>query len=176
MGLLVKPQNGVIINFIFGEYFMSEESNIVTLKVRVTPEFRERIVETAKTNNRSMNQEIVARLEESFDNKDIGQEFFQKNLHLFLSAYCAGLESNYDEAISQIEESLSQTKNPEMIQFLEHRLQVNKILKKEMNRLMKNNSEKFKAELSKEVSQEQPTHAHLTNDKPLTPIKDEDIG
>ncbi|MFB6330608.1 Arc family DNA-binding protein [Acinetobacter variabilis] len=154
---------------------MSEESNIVTLKVRVTPEFRERIVETAKTNNRSMNQEIVARLEESFDNKDIGQEFFQKNLHLFLSAYCAGLESNYDEAISQIEESLSQTKNPEMIQFLEHRLQINKILKKEMNRLMKNNSEKFKAELSKEVSQEQLAHTHLAKDKPLTPTQDEDL-
>lgn len=153
---------------------MSEESNIVTLKVRVTPEFRERIVETAKTNNRSMNQEIVARLEESFDNKDIGQEFFQKNLHLFLSAYCAGLESNYDEAISQIEESLSQTKNPEMVQFLEHRLQVNKILKTEMHRLMKNNSEKFNTELSKDISQKKLNTPHPPKDKPHPPVKDED--
>lgn len=46
---------------------MSEDNNtVVTLKVRVTPEFREKIVETAKRNNRSMNQEIVSRLEESF--------------------------------------------------------------------------------------------------------------
>lgn len=46
---------------------MSEEDNkVVTLKVRVTPEFREKIVNTAKENNRSMNAEIVARLEESF--------------------------------------------------------------------------------------------------------------
>ncbi len=46
---------------------------------------------------------------------------------------------------------------------------------KSFNESMYNGSEKFKAELSKEVSQEQPTHTHLTNDKPLTPIKDEDI-
>lgn len=152
-----------------------DQSGVVTLKVRVTPEFREKIVETAKVNNRSMNQEIVARLEESFNKKDMGREFFQKNLHLFLSAYCAGLESNYDDSISQLEESLSQTKNPEMIQFLEHRLQVNKILKAEMHRLMKNNSEKFNTELSKEVSQEQLTHPHQPKDKPLTPIKDKDL-
>lgn len=44
-----------------------EQSSVVTLKVRVSPEFREKIVNTAKQNNRSMNQEIVARLEESFE-------------------------------------------------------------------------------------------------------------
>lgn len=46
---------------------MSEDqSGVVTLKVRVTPEFREKIIETAKANNRSMNAEIVHRLEQSF--------------------------------------------------------------------------------------------------------------
>ena len=46
---------------------MSEDqSGVVTLKVRVTPEFRQKIVETAKANNRSMNQEIVSRLEHTF--------------------------------------------------------------------------------------------------------------
>lgn len=50
-----------------------DQSSVVTLKVRVTPEFREKIVNTAKENNRSMNQEIVARLERSFlsDSEDI---------------------------------------------------------------------------------------------------------
>ncbi len=43
-----------------------DQSGVVTLKVRVTPEFREKIVVTAKENNRSMNQEIVSRLEGSF--------------------------------------------------------------------------------------------------------------
>lgn len=47
---------------------MSEDqNNIVTLKVRVTAEFREKIATTAKENNRSMNAEIVARLERSFE-------------------------------------------------------------------------------------------------------------
>ncbi|MDC5023925.1 Arc family DNA-binding protein [Acinetobacter baumannii] len=46
---------------------MSEDDNkIVTMKVRVTPEFREKIIASAKENNRSMNAEIVHRLEESF--------------------------------------------------------------------------------------------------------------
>lgn len=56
---------------------MSEDqNNIVTLKVRVTAEFREKIATTAKENNRSMNAEIVARLEQSFEhqeNSDIAQ-------------------------------------------------------------------------------------------------------
>lgn len=46
---------------------MSEDQNsVVTLKVRVTPEFREKIVNAAKENSRSMNAEIVYRLEQSF--------------------------------------------------------------------------------------------------------------
>jgi uncharacterized protein with gpF-like domain len=48
-----------------------EQSGVVTLKVRVSPEFREKIVNTAKQNNRSMNQEIVARLEKSFEDSYI---------------------------------------------------------------------------------------------------------
>lgn len=47
-----------------------DQNSVVTLKVRVTPEFREKIVETAKENNRSMNAEIVHRLEESFEQKN----------------------------------------------------------------------------------------------------------
>ncbi|MEJ5137717.1 MULTISPECIES: Arc family DNA-binding protein [Acinetobacter] len=46
---------------------MNEDQNsVVTLKVRVTPEFREKIISSAKENNRSMNAEIVHRLEESY--------------------------------------------------------------------------------------------------------------
>ncbi|PKF33546.1 DNA-binding protein [Acinetobacter proteolyticus] len=47
---------------------MNEDDNkVVTMKVRVTPEFREQLVTTAKGNNRSMNAEIVDRLEKSFE-------------------------------------------------------------------------------------------------------------
>jgi hypothetical protein len=57
-------------SFYFDSYSMSEDqNNIVTLKVRVNSEFREKIVATAKENNRSMNAEIVARLEKSFEDE-----------------------------------------------------------------------------------------------------------
>lgn len=55
---------------------MTEVDNkVVTLKVRVSPEFREKITQEAKANNRSMNAEIVKRLEDSFD------EIPQENLY-----------------------------------------------------------------------------------------------
>lgn len=49
---------------------------IVTLKVRTTASFREKLALTAKENNRSMNAEIVDRLEKSFesDNRSLSSE------------------------------------------------------------------------------------------------------
>ncbi|HCK29042.1 MAG TPA: Arc family DNA-binding protein [Acinetobacter ursingii] len=47
---------------------MSDE--IVTLKVRATSAFREKLALTAKENNRSMNAEIIARLEQSFEDSN----------------------------------------------------------------------------------------------------------
>ncbi|MFW2039288.1 Arc family DNA-binding protein [Acinetobacter ursingii] len=52
-----------------------DQLEVVTLKVRVSPEFREQIVATAKENNRSMNQEIVSRLEDSFNPNSEMDEF-----------------------------------------------------------------------------------------------------
>lgn len=66
---------------------MSEDQNtVVTLKVRVSPEFREKIVATAKENNRSMNQEIVARLEQSFDAPDTTRQLLEDAVRLTLKA------------------------------------------------------------------------------------------
>lgn len=126
---------------------MSKSSGHLTTQynLRWSEELKEKIAQSAKEHNRSMNADIVARLEESFERKSYDRDFFEKNLHMFLATYCAGLESNYDEAISQIEDSLSKTKNPEMIQFLEHSLQVNKILKTEMHRLKKSNAETYRS-------------------------------
>lgn len=65
---------------------MSEDqSSVVTLKVRVTPEFREKIIETAKSNNRSMNQEIVARLEQSFSEVEQSFKIISKETTLKVS-------------------------------------------------------------------------------------------
>ncbi len=56
---------------------MSEDQNsVVTLKVRVTPEFREKIIASAKKYNRSMNAEIVHRLEESYFNQEHSEDKF----------------------------------------------------------------------------------------------------
>lgn len=60
---------GLSLILFFKPFAMSEDDNkVVTMKVRVTPEFREQLVTTAKENNRSMNAEIVDRLEKSFEN------------------------------------------------------------------------------------------------------------
>ena len=66
---------------------MSEDqNNIVTLKVRVTAEFREKIATTAKENNRSMNAEIVARLEQSFSTPETTQSLLEEAVMLTLKA------------------------------------------------------------------------------------------
>ena len=99
-------------------------------KLRWPESLRQKIAQSAKEHNRSMNADIVARLEDSFEKKNYDHDFFEKNMHMFLAVYCAGLESNYDEAIAQLEESITKTDDPDIVQHLEHRLQANKILKK----------------------------------------------
>lgn len=71
---------------------MSEDqNNIVTLKVRVTAEFREKIATTAKENNRSMNAEIVARLEESFKHDAGSVADYEKTVQKMLFNVMANL-------------------------------------------------------------------------------------
>ncbi|MCB8769424.1 Arc family DNA-binding protein [Acinetobacter soli] len=63
------PKMGLSSILFFKPFAMTEDDNkVVTMKVRVTPEFREKLATTAKENNRSMNAEIVDRLEKSFEN------------------------------------------------------------------------------------------------------------
>lgn len=82
---------------------MSEDqNNIVTLKVRVTAEFREKIATTAKENNRSMNAEIVARLEQSFERVD--QDEFDKGFVLQI------IESQQDQ-INQLQKMIQDLMN-----------------------------------------------------------------
>ena len=46
----------------------------VQYNLRWSEELRDRIAEEAKKNTRSMNQEIIARLEQSFTDKNIAEE------------------------------------------------------------------------------------------------------
>ncbi|KXZ65964.1 Arc-like DNA binding domain protein [Acinetobacter venetianus] len=44
-------------------------SHVITVKLRVSPELKQKIAISAKAYNRSMNADMVARLEQSFDNE-----------------------------------------------------------------------------------------------------------
>lgn len=48
---------------------MSDQHTTVQYQLRLPEELRDEIKESAKTHNRSMNADIVARLEQSFDSK-----------------------------------------------------------------------------------------------------------
>ena len=50
---------------------MDSENNsqVITVKLRVTPELKQKIAISAKAYNRSMNADMVARLEHSFENE-----------------------------------------------------------------------------------------------------------
>lgn len=86
---------------------MTEDDNkVVTMKVRVTPEFREKLATTAKENNRSMNAEIVDRLEKSFESTiftneqkiEYGKGFLSGTAEAFIILYTGildGLKNSY---------------------------------------------------------------------------------
>jgi hypothetical protein len=48
------------------------------MKLRLTPEVKARIEEAARKNNRSLNGEIIARLEKSFEHDDAVSELLQR--------------------------------------------------------------------------------------------------
>ncbi|MHA3098402.1 Arc family DNA-binding protein [Acinetobacter brisouii] len=115
-GYWSSPKMGLSLFLFYKPFAMSEEDNkVVTLKVRVTPEFREKIVNTAKENNRSMNAEIVARLEKSFEANP----------------------SNVDlsNLIARQEETL---------QYMKELHEQNRILSEKLNEVQKENSHNFK--------------------------------
>lgn len=46
---------------------MSDNPKYVTVRLRVPPELRDKIADSANAHNRSMNADMVARLEKSFE-------------------------------------------------------------------------------------------------------------
>lgn len=48
----------------------NEDSKTITVKLRVSPELKQKIVESAEKHNRSMNADMVARLEKSFEDSE----------------------------------------------------------------------------------------------------------
>lgn len=100
---------------LFKVVIMSEDqSAVVTLKVRVTPEFREKIIATAKENNRSMNQEIVARLEGSFESTLITEDQKIQYGKGFLSGTATALSILYGNTLNKLQHQYTDNPTPEL--------------------------------------------------------------
>ena len=52
---------------------MSDNPKHVTVRLRVPPELRDKIAASSEQYNRSMNADMVARLEKSFEKEDIAE-------------------------------------------------------------------------------------------------------
>lgn len=99
---------------------MSEDdSKVVTLKVRVVPEFREKIISTAKNNNRSMNAEIVARLEQSFESSIFTEEQKIEYGKGFLAGTAEALTILYNGMLHGLENSYANDPTPELLLEIE---------------------------------------------------------
>ncbi len=64
------PIGDIIINKIYSSIGPWLEAQTLNTKMRMTQELKEKILESAKLNSRSMNADIVARLEKSFENQN----------------------------------------------------------------------------------------------------------
>lgn len=96
----VCPKFGHTSKFSFLGVFMSNNGGNLTIQynLRWSEELKNKIAESAKAHNRSMNADIVARLEKSFeegnDNKDSFNQLMNEFVQLFLE-----LKNNQSEMI-----------------------------------------------------------------------------
>ena len=67
---------------------MSNQADHTIVRLRVPPELKQKIEESAEKNNRSQSAEMVARLEQSFENtKSYSEEEFEKAVNNFLEGF-----------------------------------------------------------------------------------------
>lgn len=83
--------------------FMSNNGGHLTVQynLRWSKEFRDKIAKFAKENNRSMNQEILLRLEESFKNSEKDSRYIDSKI-------------NIDEMKVLLQDLVNQMKNKEV--------------------------------------------------------------
>ena len=84
-------------------------------KLRMPPELKEKLFASAKDMNRSLNAEIVARLEKSFESFTTESVDFA---HGYLSAYLRMQTAIYYHAISDLEKEYNKNPSPEVVQEL----------------------------------------------------------
>lgn len=73
---------------------MSNQENHIIVRLRISPELRDQIADSAKTHNRSMNADIVARLEKSFEIDSNQVALLQEEITLAMKNVMNNLVSN----------------------------------------------------------------------------------
>lgn len=115
-------------------------------KLRMPPELKEKLFASAKDMNRSLNAEIVARLEKSFESFTTESVDFA---HGYLSAYLRMQTAIYYHAISDLEKEYKKNPSPEVVQELKRY----KVLLDETHRLIEqhnNDVQRFNGAQNKE--------------------------
>ncbi|MCU4601708.1 MULTISPECIES: Arc family DNA-binding protein [Acinetobacter] len=115
-------------------------------KLRMPPELKEKLFASAKDMNRSLNAEIVARLEKSFESFTTESVDFA---HGYLSAYLRMQTAIYYHAISDLEKEYKKNPSPEVVQELKKY----KVLLDETHRLIEqhnNDVQRFNGAQNKE--------------------------
>lgn len=107
-------------------------SSDVEYKMRMTQDLKDKIVESAKEHNRSMNADIVARLEESFEESTFTKEQKIEYGEGFLAGTVEALTALYGDLLGDLEKGYSNDPTPEL--FLE--IEKYKFLIEKMNLLI----------------------------------------
>lgn len=128
---------------------MSENQRDPQYKLRWSEELREKVTQSAKEHNRSMNADIVARLEDSFTKHT--PDFAITSI---IPAYLTGLISKYEtqkivnlSVLSKIET----TSDESSIKFLKKEIERCEILLSEMQVLLKHFKSVYKLEDEKKA-------------------------
>ena len=128
---------------------MSENQRDPQYKLRWSEELREKVTQSAKEHNRSMNADIVARLEDSFTKHT--PDFAITSI---IPAYLTGLISKYEtqkivnlSVLSKIEA----TSDESSIKFLKKEIERCEILLSEMQVLLKHFKSVYKLEDEKKA-------------------------
>ncbi|OTG88877.1 Arc family DNA-binding protein [Acinetobacter sp. ANC 3813] len=109
----------------------------VEYKVRMPQELKDKITASAKELNRSINADIVARLEESFEGSTFTKEQKIEYGEGFLAGTVEALTALYSDLLSDLEKGYSNNPTPEL--FLE--IEKYKFLLEKMNLLLHSKSQ-----------------------------------
>lgn len=109
----------------------------VQYNLRWTEEMRDKIAAAAKENTRSMNQEIVARLEESFT-----PSLEKETMHIAITGFCTGLHFRYQAQLEELQAELRKEVDATRIKILESEIQRMEILSTELKAITERMNQK----------------------------------